>query len=71
MYPGNNALGEYDPDVRYSTVEFVSYGALRAAGQAVFEKINSDVVWRNSADASSVRLAYEAVVLSQWIGSFS
>lgn len=63
MYPGVNDLGEYDPDVKYSTVEFVSHGALRAAGQAVFEKINSDVVWRNSTDASSVGLAFEAVAL--------
>jgi hypothetical protein len=63
IYPGVNEQGDYDPSLAYSTVEFVSRGALRAAGQVVFHQINSDMVWRNASDASSVGLAFEAVCL--------
>ena len=54
MYPGVDETGKYNPSVKYSTVEFVSHGALRAAGPTVFGKIHSDVVWRNSTGASSL-----------------
>lgn len=63
MFPGVDTSGKYNPLLEFCTVEFVSYGALRAAGQTVFEKIQSDVVWRNATDASSVGLAFEAVAL--------
>mmetsp|Transcript_16531 Transcript_16531/g.24387 ORF Transcript_16531/g.24387 Transcript_16531/m.24387 type:complete len:345 (-) Transcript_16531:210-1244(-) len=63
LYPGVNDTGKYNPDWKYSTVEFVSNRALRAAGQTISEKIHSEVVWRTASDASSVGLAFEVVAL--------
>ena len=63
LYPGTDEAGNYDPDLHYSTVEFVSRGALKAAGHVIFHQLEQNIVWRNRNDASSVGLAFEAACL--------
>ena len=63
LYPGVNDDGQDDPDIKYSTVEFVSRGALTAAGHVIFHQLTKNTLWRTRSDASSVGLAFEAVCL--------
>eukprot|EP00978_Attheya_sp_CCMP212_P033831 scaffold138601_cov28-Attheya_sp.AAC.1 len=53
----------YNPDRIYARLDFVSPGAIKAAGRIILSRIQRDVVWRGSKDASDIGLAFERVVL--------
>lgn len=53
----------YNPDRLYSTLDFVSPGATKAAGKIILDKIHKDYHWRNMSDASDIGLAFERVAL--------
>jgi hypothetical protein len=53
----------YNPTRRYTTLDFVSPGAIKAAGKIILEKIRKDFIWRGLDDASDIGLAFERVVL--------
>lgn len=45
-------------------VGFVSLGAIEVGGRLIWDGLQEDTVWRNSANASAVGLAFERVVLT-------
>lgn len=62
--PGKNEDGVLDPLQQYAVVEFVSAGAVKAAGKVVYESIQRMVKQRTLDDSSNIGLAFERVVLA-------
>lgn len=63
LRPGLDEKGNPSPMRKHSSVEFVSPGAVKAAGKVVYEEIHRRVAARTQEDSSEIGLAFEHVGL--------